>query len=106
MLPQLARLATDIFTEVRKAPQTQPLKVLAFGVMSRSSRFPLPKYFIEGEIKGLHHTRRTALAVPLQYLDLERYPVHILDHDWRAFTKGQRTNWKNYAYWIWDDDEL
>ncbi|KAK4545351.1 hypothetical protein LTR36_003531 [Oleoguttula mirabilis] len=101
-VPQLARLACDIFAlhrcfdprtgQFAKELHDCRLDVIAFGVREHSSFAPDPVYFAPSEISALSKVRSGASDVSLDHLRARGLRLAILDYPERDFHAGSRKN--------------
>ncbi|KAK5128890.1 hypothetical protein LTR85_000223 [Meristemomyces frigidus] len=101
-VPQLARLASDIFALYRrfdtktgqflKEVHQCRLEVLVFGVREHSSFAPSPVYLVQSEISALGKVRSGAANVSLDSLRARGLHVAILDYPERDFDLRSRKN--------------
>jgi len=101
-IPQLARLASDIFTLYRRFDGRKQmflrdvhncsLEVFAFGVRERSSFAPSPVYFVQSETYALDRLRKGAADAQLESLVARGLNVAILEYKERDFDEQSRKN--------------
>lgn len=106
---KLLRLATDILHICRHkyySPQVSPrrFEIVAFGLrdIRRELYYAIPKYFVEGEVRGLRYAKTVAVPATLRALEEEGLETDILHYDWRQFDKECRGDGKRSYI---DDEE-
>ena len=111
MAPALARLATDILTTCRSERlypyhSQRRFEIVAFGLreICPESSYAIPKYFVEGEVRGLRYTKAAAVPADLRVLDEEGLATEILHHEWRQFDK--ESTHVPRRFYMFDETEL
>ena len=100
--PQLARLASDIFSRHRCFDNVNEvfadfdtrtyLEVVAFGVRDRDYRMLEPMYFLQSEVFVLKQKKMHAERVSLKFLAAQKMGGDVVDYDKRDFDQNSRSN--------------
>ncbi|KAK5131442.1 hypothetical protein LTR08_000906 [Meristemomyces frigidus] len=112
-VPQLARLAADIFARYRhynpedyafgKDDLGAMLEIVAFGVRERDSHVPSPRYFVPAKVVSHRRERHTAEKKKISELVDEGLQVDMIDYEARDWNKQTRTSFQRYREYQDDD---
>ncbi|KAK5128891.1 hypothetical protein LTR85_000224 [Meristemomyces frigidus] len=115
-VPQLARLAADVFARFHhydwsvdgfvKADCGTMLEVVSFGVRERDANLPSPRYFVEAMIVARGRERRSAEKKKLSEFIDENLDITIINYEKREWDKHARTDFQMYQEYQddgWED---
>ena len=105
-MPQLARLASDIFSRHRRFDNVNQifadfdtrtyLEVVAFGAGDRNYRMPAPMYFLQSEVSVMKQKKMHAESVSLRFLRAQKMGGNVVAYEKRNFDQHSRSNISYY----------
>lgn len=114
-MPQLARLASDVFARHRRFDKVNGvfttfdlhtfLEVVAFGIRDRSSYVPAPVYFMQSEVSVMDRKKLHAQDMGLKFLRSQRLGGEVVDYEKRDFNQNSRRQ-SNYRDSRVDEEEI